>query len=137
VTPRSNPRSNPRSKKESKAPKKVVPDLVHGLELYEKDTKLCSALPDLLRTWERAYPDVDIPAEIAKAHAWEVANPAKRKKDRPRFLNGWLARAANKRQADVPTDQKAEQREREADAASLAYAAGGFEDRLAEEEKQK
>lgn len=44
-----------------------------------------------------AYPGVDLRAEVLKARAWLIANPAKRKTPRgvPRFLNGWLERAQN------------------------------------------
>ena len=69
------------------------PQELTGLTLYESDAKLLKAWPELLPSWERAYPGVNVAAEVAKAHAWEVANPAKRKKDRARFLAGWLSRA--------------------------------------------
>ena len=45
-----------------------------------------------------AYPKLDIPAELRKARAWCVANPAQRKTPRGagKFLNGWLSRAADR-----------------------------------------
>lgn len=70
-----------------------VPRELQGLALYEKDPKLCEGWPELREAWERAYPGVDIVAEVRKAHAWEVANPGKRKKHRARFLGSWLSRA--------------------------------------------
>lgn len=69
-----------------------VPAALTGLSLYEADRRLCEAWDDLLSSWARAYPRVDILSEVAKAHAWEVANPQRRKKDRARFLSGWLSR---------------------------------------------
>ena len=46
---------------------------------------------------QRAFPGVNIRAELAKARAWCVTNPTKRKtaKGVPRFLNGWMERAQN------------------------------------------
>lgn len=42
--------------------------------------------------WASTYPAVDIQAEILKAAAWQASNPAKRKKDYKKFLNGWFSR---------------------------------------------
>lgn len=70
---------------------KTPPELV-GLELYEADQKLCARWPALIKAWKIAYPGVDILAEVRKAHAWEVANPDKRKVQKARFLAGWLGR---------------------------------------------
>lgn len=41
----------------------------------------------------KAYPAVDIPAEIARAAAWLVENPANAKSNGARFLGNWLRRA--------------------------------------------
>lgn len=48
--------------------------------------------------FEQAYPKLDVAAEIRKARAWCVANPAQRKTPRGvgKFLNGWLSRAADR-----------------------------------------
>lgn len=46
--------------------------------------------------WTGAYPAVKVPAEILKAAAWIDANPANKKSDYKRFLNGWLSRAQDK-----------------------------------------
>lgn len=43
--------------------------------------------------WSKAYPALDVETELAKAAAWLVANPAKRKKNYMRFLVNWLSRA--------------------------------------------
>jgi len=69
------------------------PPELAGLELYETDAKLIQQWPGLMNAWERAYPGIDIAAEVAKAHAWEMANPKKRKKNRAAFLGRWLANA--------------------------------------------
>lgn len=50
-------------------------------------------LPD----WERAFPGVDIPQELAKMRAWLLANP-KRRKTRAgtgQFIHTWLGKAQN------------------------------------------
>jgi hypothetical protein len=47
------------------------------------------------RAWLRTYGNrLWIAAEISKAHAWELANPRKAKKNKARFLTNWLSRAA-------------------------------------------
>jgi len=46
-----------------------------------------------LGTWGRAYPGIDVVAEIRKAAAWATANPHKAKKRWEAFLVNWLSRA--------------------------------------------
>lgn len=70
----------------------TVPDDLKGLFLYESDAKLCARYPELLKSWKVSFPGLDVLQIIKKAHAWEVANPTKRKKNRPVFLNAWLSR---------------------------------------------
>jgi hypothetical protein len=72
-------------------PAETPPELL-GLELYEQDQKLKKRWNELIKAWIGAYPAVNICAEVRAAHAWEVANPTKRKLNRARFLNNWLAR---------------------------------------------
>jgi hypothetical protein len=108
----------------------AIPEEISGLELYEADLKLCRAWPELLTSWERAYPGFDINTEIAKAHAWEVANPSRRKKDRPRFLTNWLARASDKPQSVITS---AHPHEEQFTKASRAYAESGLEDSIVDD----
>jgi hypothetical protein len=44
------------------------------------------------RVWAEAYPACNIESELAKAKAWLIANPKKKKSDYRKFLNGWLNR---------------------------------------------
>jgi hypothetical protein len=44
---------------------------------------------------DSAYPQIDRLPQYARADAWLVANPAKRKKDFGRFINNWFGRAQN------------------------------------------
>jgi hypothetical protein len=69
------------------------PKALRDLPLYATDPKLVGQYPGLVMTWRVAYPGINIETEIAKAHAWEMANPKQRKVNRARFLNSWLARA--------------------------------------------
>lgn len=64
--------------------------------------KLWRDFEELLAGWRKAYPGVDIPREIRKAHAWELSNPEKRKVNRVRFLNSWLARQQDRGRAPAP-----------------------------------
>ena len=72
---------------------RIVPEELEGLDLYEKNAKLCKKWPELVKAWQKAYPNIDIMAEVARAHAWEVARPRRRKRDKARFMDGWLRRA--------------------------------------------
>jgi hypothetical protein len=58
------------------------------------------ALPScaLLAELGKAYPNVNIPGELAKARAWCFANPNGRKTKRglSRFLNSWMSTASEK-----------------------------------------
>lgn len=49
-----------------------------------------------LKSWESAYPALNIDVELSKAAAWIIANPKNTKKQWARFLNGWLSRAQDK-----------------------------------------
>tara|TARA_R100001530_G_scaffold41371_2_gene31662 strand:- start:1779 stop:2639 length:861 start_codon:yes stop_codon:yes gene_type:complete len=48
---------------------------------------------DLKQTWADAYPNIDIDYQLGKAKAWLLSNTNKAKKDFPKFINNWLARA--------------------------------------------
>lgn len=49
-----------------------------------------------LEGWGEAYPAVEIKGEIRRAAQWMKANPRKKKKNWPRFITNWLARAQEK-----------------------------------------
>ena len=56
--------------------------------------KFYSDIPqELLDTWKKAYPNVDIQENIKKCEAWLLSNTNKAKKDFKRFTNNWLSRA--------------------------------------------
>ena len=59
-----------------------------------------------LDIWMKAYPAINVEAEIAKAAAWIVANPKNTKKQWGRFLNGWLSRAQDKAPRVASGDSK-------------------------------
>ena len=62
----------------------------------ERVAKFFDNIPDtLIQEWKKAYPNVDIKSECAKARAWLVSNTGKAKKDLKRFTNNWLAQAMN------------------------------------------
>ena len=72
-----------------------IPDALRDLELYAVDPKLCAAWSTWYPAACAAYPDLDVLAEVGKAHLWELSQaPAQRKKSRTRFLRAWLARGA-------------------------------------------
>lgn len=71
----------------------IAPEELKGLNLYENNEKLLKLWPELIEAWKNAFPGINIIAEVKAAHAWEVANPKRRKVDKARFLQNWMARA--------------------------------------------
>ena len=56
--------------------------------------KFYSNIPqELLDTWAKAYPNVDISQQLLKIESWLLSNTNKAKKDFKRFSNIWLAKA--------------------------------------------
>lgn len=51
--------------------------------------------------WAKAYPLVDLDHELAKAHAWYLDNPARRKRSHTRFLGNWLSNAQERAEQDA------------------------------------
>ena len=83
----------------AQTPTHAPPPELSGLTLYEQDRKLCSRWTALLPAWRKTFPGVDVMTEVRKAHTWELANPTRIKKDRPRFLNTWLSKAQDQPRA--------------------------------------
>jgi len=75
-----------------------IPDDLTNLHLYASDLKLIARWHDLRKSWTAAFPRgwEWVMGEVRRAHAWEVANPTRAKKDRARFLAGWLTRAQDR-----------------------------------------
>ena len=56
--------------------------------------KFYSNIPqELLETWKKAYPNVDILEQTKRCESWLLCNTNKAKKDFKRFTNNWLSRA--------------------------------------------
>ena len=49
--------------------------------------------PELVESWRRAFPALNIQQQIERAELWLNANPANRKSNYERFLLNWLTRA--------------------------------------------
>lgn len=64
----------------------VAPVELQGLELYERDTNLCAVWPRLYPVWQKQFPDSDVMALVKRLHAWEVANPTRRKRNRAKAI---------------------------------------------------
>ena len=123
TVPESSPGSSPGS---SSSPQKKE-DLISDPDQEKKEDpdqdpdSFCSELPDSVpilefpvvgkgpKSWPltqrlvdelgKAFPGLDVIAEMRKALAWLQTNPMKRKtaSGMPRFLNGWVSRAQNSR----------------------------------------
>lgn len=57
--------------------------------------------------WKEAYPACDIKRQLAAAHCWCKANPAKRKKNWQRFIVNWLTRKQESG-GDIPSNRPQE-----------------------------
>lgn len=84
----------------------AVPEPIRGLKLYEQDPKLCVRFPELLAEWQQSYPGVNHLTEIRAAHAWELSNPHRPRKHRAAFLNNWLKKSADRKQAVVAQPER-------------------------------
>lgn len=78
-----------------------IPNVIRDLPEYVKDVKLCWGLPAATLAWEKAYPGVNISAEIRRAYAWEMADPRRRKILRLKFLQAWMARSQDRPKSEV------------------------------------
>ncbi|MHA7813291.1 MAG: hypothetical protein ACX94C_07875 [Phycisphaerales bacterium] len=56
--------------------------------------------------WAKAYPLVDLNRELAKAHAWYLDNPARRKRSHTRFLGNWLSNAQERAEQDAKAGRR-------------------------------
>lgn len=58
-----------------------------------KCQRLLPLLPEVVKAWADAYPDVDLCAEIRKADAWAVTNKITRSaKGWGKTMNTWLSK---------------------------------------------
>ena len=79
-----------------------VPEELQDLELYASDQRLCRRWPDVYLAWQKAFPGLDVLAQVRLAHSWEMANISRRKKNRLKFLQSWLNRAQDRRSRPTP-----------------------------------
>ena len=77
-----------KKKKEAQAPE--VPKITFDGKQFNDLNK------DQIALWAAAYPAIDVQAQVLQAAVWLDANPANKKSDYKRFLNGWLSRAQDK-----------------------------------------
>jgi len=69
-----------------------VPDDLRELPLYAGCHDLCDRWNVLKDEWSRAFPGVDIMAAAKASHAWQSADPKRKKCHQSAFLAGWLMR---------------------------------------------
>lgn len=77
-------------KKKKEAPAPVIPKISFDGKKFQDLSE------DQIALWTEAYPAISIAAEVLKAAVWLDANPANKKSDYKKFLNGWLCRAQDK-----------------------------------------
>lgn len=68
-----------------------LPEMPHSIH-----SALSKVSHSLQRAWLAAYPVAKIEQSILKANAWLLANQHKKKRDKGRFFNNWLARDIDK-----------------------------------------
>lgn len=114
-----NSRKNPAIKRQTQLPDSLIPD-----SLIPESTPLAPSDPEkpdrpapkvvlngsgftipaeIAASWRKAYPAVDVDAEVAKAYAWALANPKNRKENWARFLVNWLGKAQERAPAVKPS----------------------------------
>ena len=73
-------------------PQSVSPPVV---EIPVLGNKVFGVTMEMSQEWSRAYPAVDVPAELLKMRAWALSNPTKQKTSTgiARFVNAWLSKA--------------------------------------------
>lgn len=65
-----------------------------GTIAWSVESGFVGITPTMRTAWESAYPSIAIDTEIAKAHAWLLANPGRAGKRKwARFLTNWFGRA--------------------------------------------
>ena len=66
--------------------------------MITKDEKDWQPTDEQILSWQHAYPEVDVFAELNVITVWLDSNKPKRKTERgmPRFVNSWLSRANQK-----------------------------------------
>lgn len=75
----------------------LLPD--DGIVWDARQSIFTNIAEEVFHRWDTTFKGVDVDAELAKAEAWYVANPKRRKRNHLRFLTNWLARAHRDAQA--------------------------------------
>jgi hypothetical protein len=94
--------------------RRVIREEIAGLRKKPKielvNGKFVGVSADQMEAWKAAYPGVDIDAEMRRAAAWCVSNPAAApKSDYARYINSWLGREQNRLALrSIPVDRKTE-----------------------------
>ncbi|MFH1218223.1 MAG: hypothetical protein V1679_00055 [Candidatus Peregrinibacteria bacterium] len=73
-------------------------------EYAENETK--NILETDRKTFQVAYPGIDLDTETQKALAWLISNPANQKSNIKRFLNNWFSRTQDKKNLYPPKEDK-------------------------------
>lgn len=69
---------------------KPKPDLI----VWHATEKIFKGISEnQMRSWEEAFPKLDIDGELTRIELWYENNPKKRKRTLQRFIGNWLARA--------------------------------------------
>ena len=79
------------------------------MELILKNNTYYEVEQSDLIYWAKAYPNIDVYAEMMKMQAWCLSNPAKRKTKQgaKSFINAWLNRGNDRgKTIEIPTSDK-------------------------------
>jgi hypothetical protein len=73
-----------------------------ALDVLGKCERVSLLRPEILEAWEKAFPHVDLAAEIAKAEAWAQSKDVKRSaKGWAKALNSWLGKAQDQSRGGI------------------------------------
>ena len=85
--------------KETKTEISVEPQSVSQpvVEVPILGNKVYGINQEMVNEWSKAYPAVDVQAELQKMRVWSLSNPTMQKTSTgiPRFVNAWLSKAQN------------------------------------------
>ncbi|KKL92417.1 hypothetical protein LCGC14_1884910 [marine sediment metagenome] len=72
----------------------TLPPELNELPLFLVDEKLIQRWPDLLISWKKTYPKLDVMSQIAQAHNNLVEHPEKHYRNMVKFIGDWIKRTA-------------------------------------------
>lgn len=78
----------------------TLPPELNELPMFLVDEKLIRNWPDLLISWKKTYPQLDIMSHIQRAHNYLVEHPEKHYRNMIKYISSWLKRSVQFQEQD-------------------------------------